>query len=244
MGHGKTVLVTGASRGIGRAIALAFADMGFKVVVNCRKNAGLLADVRLAVEGRGASCLPFVGDVGDFETVSRLFEAAEEFSGGVDVLVNNAGVSHVGLLADMGVDEWDAVVRTNLSSMFYCCKLAIPHMVARKWGKIINISSIWGEVGASCEAAYAAAKGGVDALTKSLAKELGPSNVQVNAIACGLVDTDMNAGLTGEELDAVIDDIPVGRAGTPNEVAQLVSFLADGPPYLTGRVIRMDGAWY
>jgi 3-oxoacyl-[acyl-carrier protein] reductase len=181
--------------------------------------------------------------MGDFRTVSRLFKEIKNYSDGVDVLVNNAGVSYLGLLTDMTAEEWDTLIRTNLSSVFPCCKLAIPYMVDKIEGRIINISSIWGDVGSSCETAYSATKGGMNALTKSLAKELAPSNIQVNAIACGLIDTEMNAMLTREEWGDIINDIPIGRPGSPNEVAELAYYLSESNPYLTGQVINLDGGW-
>ena len=162
-------------------------------------------------------------------------------SGGLDVLVNNAGISHFGLLSDMSDEEWQTVMDTNLSSAFYCCREAIPYMISKKQGRIINISSMWGVAGASCEAAYSASKAGLNGLTQSLAKELAPSNIQVNAIACGVIDTEMNARLNEEEQNALKEEIPAGRFGTPEEVAKLALLLAEAPAYLTGQIIRMDG---
>ena len=143
----------------------------------------------------------------------------------------------------MPFEEWERLISVNLSSVFYCCKLAIPGMVRKKQGTIINISSVWGVCGASCEAAYSASKGGVNALTMALAKELAPSGIQVNAIACGAIDTDMNRFLEPEERNALLEEIPAGRMGTPEEAAQLVLQLAQSPSYLTGQIIRLDGGW-
>ena len=144
---------------------------------------------------------------------------------------------------DMGDDEWRRVIDTNLSSVFYCCRAAIPPMISRKSGRIINISSMWGNSGASCEAAYSASKAGVNGLTKALAKELAPSNIQVNAIACGIIDTAMNACFSEEELSALKEEIPAGRLGTPEEVAELAFTLAENHPYLTGQIIGLDGGY-
>ncbi|MDR1765985.1 MAG: SDR family NAD(P)-dependent oxidoreductase [Lachnospiraceae bacterium] len=259
----KTALVTGASRGIGKAIALRFAQEGYHVVINCRERTDLLKQVCAAARAAqrrdgvqrhrcidlpehvraGAHCLAIPGDVGDFAACEAMFAEAKAHFGTIDVLVNNAGISHIGLLQDMSDSQWRSVMATNLDGVFHCCKLAIPDMVAQKSGKIINITSVWGEVGASCEVAYSASKGAVHAMTKALAKELAPSGIQVNAIACGAIDTEMNDFLDGDELDALIGGIPAGRLGKPEEVADLAWQLAQATPYLTGQVITLDGGW-
>ena len=163
--------------------------------------------------------------------------------GDIHVLINNAGVSHIGLLSDMSPDEWDHIIRTNLTSVYNCCHEVIPSMVRRQSGRIINISSVWGNVGASCEAAYSASKGGVNSLTKALAKELAPSHIGVNAVACGVSDTDMNRFISADERQALTDDIPACRMGRPEEVARLVFLLAQAPEYMTGQIVTMDGGW-
>ena len=185
-------------------------------------------------------CKAIACDVSDYNAVKELKDAA----GDVDVIVNNAGVAHIGLLTDMDIDDWKRVTGTNLDSLFYTTKLFAPGMVQRGTGKIINISSVWGEAGASCEVAYSASKGGVNAFTKALAKELAPSGVSVNAVACGVIDTDMNRKhLTEEDLDALCDEIPEGRMGEAKEVAQLVLMVSQAPSYMTGQVITIDGGW-
>lgn len=239
----KTALVTGASRGIGQAIAFTLAAHGYDLAVCCSSNPGQLLPVQQAASAAGVRCLPFQADVSKSQDCVRMFEAIEKSLGGVDLLVNNAGISKIGLLQDMPFEEWERLISVNLSSVFYCCKLAIPGMVRKKQGTIINISSVWGVCGASCEAAYSASKGGVNALTMALAKELAPSGIQVNAIACGAIDTDMNRFLGPEERDALLEEIPAGRMGTPEEAAQLVLQLAQSPSYLTGQIIRLDGGW-
>ena len=161
----------------------------------------------------------------------------------LDVLVNNAGISFIGLLTDMSVEEWQRVINTNLSSCFYTSRLAIPLMLQKHSGRIINISSMWGTVGASCEVAYSATKSGLNGLTRALAKELAPSNIQVNAIACGVIDTVMNDLLDAEEKAALTEEIPAGRFGTPEEVALLAWQLANAPAYLTGQILGMDGGY-
>ena len=239
----KTALVTGASRGIGQAIAFTLAAHGYDLAVCCSSDPGQLYPVQQAASAAGVRCLPFQADVSKSQDCVRMFEAIEKSLGGVDLLVNNAGISKIGLLQDMPFEEWERLISVNLSSVFYCCKLAIPGMVRKKQGTIINISSVWGVCGASCEAAYSASKGGVNALTMALAKELAPSGIQVNAIACGAIDTDMNRFLEPEERNALLEEIPAGRMGTPEEAAQLVLQLAQSPSYLTGQIIRLDGGW-
>lgn len=240
----KTVLVTGASRGIGRAISCAFAKEGYRLILNCSKSeAELLSLKEELTVSYHTDVLTDIGDVSDYSYVTRLFEKALARFGGIDIVINNAGISHIGLLSDMSIDEWNRIVATNLTSVFSTCKLAIPYMVRQKAGKIINISSVWGNVGASCEVAYSACKGGINSFTRALAKELAPSNIQVNAIACGVIDTQMNACFSEEERRALADEIPTGRFGTPEEVAALALQLCTGNTYLTGQVITLDGGW-
>lgn len=240
----KTVLVTGASRGIGRAIALRFASAGYHVFINSSRSEAELQQLKLEIEQMpGASCSLFVGDIGDSQFVTYLFEQIHKKCDALDVLINNAGIAHIGLLTDMTDAEWDRIIQTNLSSVFYCCRSAVPQMVSKKSGKIINISSMWGTVGASCEVAYSATKSAVHGFTRGLAKELAPSNIQVNAIACGCIDTSMNSQLDEEEKRALEEEIPVGRFGSPQEVADFVMNLVESPSYLTGQIIGFDGAY-
>lgn len=239
----KCILITGASRGIGRACARKFAKDGYHVFINCKNSLEELSLLREELISSGAECTAVPGDVGRSEDVNSIFQIIETQTDGLDVLVNNAGISYIGLLTDMSDTDWDNLLHTNLSSAFYCCRAAIPHMVSQKQGKIINISSMWGRTGASCEAAYSAAKAGLNGLTMALAKELAPSNIQVNAIACGVIDTVMNAQLSKEEQTALMEEVPAGRFGTPEEVADLVSDLAEHHPYLTGQIIGFDGGF-
>lgn len=239
----KTVLVTGASRGIGKAIAVKFAKKGYNVVISCVRREEHLLQTKKEIESFQVSCLSYLGDMGVAENCAELFKKIRKQFGGLDVLVNNAGISYIGLLQDMKPEDWELILRTNLTSVFNCCKLAIPMMLEKKQGKIINISSVWGVCGASCEAAYSATKGGVNALTKALAKELAPSNIQVNAIACGAIDTEMNHFLDDEELIGLNEEIPAGRLGRAEEVADLAYHLGYKENYLTGQVIGLDGGW-
>ena len=239
----KTVVVTGASRGIGRAVSIYYAQNGFNVCICCRKNSEMLEKVRQEILNYGVECIAYTGDIGNFQKCETFFKLIAQSYSKIDILVNNAGISHIGLLQDMSPDEWHNIVEANLTSVFNCCKLAIPIMLSRHAGKIVNISSVWGCVGASTEVAYSATKGGINSFTKALAKELAPSNIQVNAIACGIIDTDMNGFLNDDELQSVLDEVPAGRIGKPEDVAKLAFEITNTSDYLTGQVIKLDGGW-
>ena len=213
------------------------------MVINCARSTDRLEQVKKEAEALGAACLAVQADVGSWEDCVRLFARIQERFGDLDILVNNAGISWIGLLQDMDVSQWNTLIASNLSSVFHCCKLAVPGMVKKQSGRIVNISSVWGVCGASCEAAYSASKGGVGALTQALAKELAPSGIQVNAIACGAIDTEMNGFLSAEEEEALLDEIPAGRMGRPEEVADVVFAMTGSPDYLTGQILRLDGGW-
>ena len=236
-------MVTGASRGIGRASALALAEAGYNLFLIARKEAEKLKDTAERCRSLGARVETRCADIGDSAACEDSFTALDACPGSLKLLVANAGISKLGLLQDMTPDDWDAMLRTDLSSCFYLSRLAIPRMLRAGGGKLIFISSVWGSRGASCEVAYSAAKGGVNAFTKALAKELAPSNIQVNAIAPGAIDTDMNAWLTEEERAVLEEEIPAGRMGLPEEVASLVCRLAEAPAYLTGNILTLSGGW-
>jgi 3-oxoacyl-[acyl-carrier protein] reductase len=238
--NNKKALVTGASRGIGRAIAFTLAQMGCDLYLTCHKNIEALNLIAQELtQKNGITVRTYAFPISDEAKVNEMFEQIPY----LDILINNAGISYVGLLPDMKYEDWNNVINTNLNSCFLTCRKAIPEMVKRQSGKIINISSVWGNVGASMEVAYSASKGGVNAFTKALAKELAPSNIQVNAIACGLIDTDMNKCFSEDEIKLVVDEIPADRIGRPDEVALLVGMLCDGNDYLTGQIINLDGGW-
>ena len=239
----KTVLVTGASRGIGKAIAVKFEKKGYNVIINCGHRESKLLQAQKEIEGYQVSCTAFLGDMGNLEICEQLFHLIRKQYGTLDVLVNNAGIAYIGVLQDMASADWNRIINTNLTSVFNCCKLAIPIMLQAGHGKIINISSVWGNTGASCEVAYSATKGGVNAFTKALAKELAPSNIQVNAVACGAIDTEMNQWIEEDDLIGLVEEIPTGRLGKAEEVADLVYHLGYKNAYLTGQIIGLDGGW-
>lgn len=237
----KTALITGASGGIGAQTARLLAREGYRLALHFHQNRE--AAQRLAEELSAVTDVAAVqGDLTDSRQVSAVFEEAEQTLGPVSLLVNNAGVARQKLLADVTDGEWDEMLAANLSSVFYCCRRAIPAMVREKAGKIINISSIWGICGASCEAPYSAAKAGVIGLTRSLAKELGPSGIQVNCIAPGVIDTPMNRALTDADKSALCEETPLGRMGAPYDIAAAVLYLASpAGDFVTGQVISPNG---
>ena len=239
----RTILITGASSGIGAATAIAFAKPNNRLILVSRKNREGLKKIEDEGRERGAEVLSILADVSDYEACKLLVQQAVERFGTIDLLVNDAGVSHIGLFQDMTPDEWQRVMNVNIGSVMNLCHLVIPSMVHRHHGRIINISSVWGNVGASCESVYSASKGAINSFTKALAKELAPSNIQVNAIAFGAIETPMNAWLSKEEAEALADEIPAGREGTKEEAAQMICMVADAPDYLTGQIITMDGGW-
>jgi 3-oxoacyl-[acyl-carrier protein] reductase len=240
----QIAFITGASRGIGAALAHTFAAAHFDLALCCSHSEIQLE--QLAEELRQSysiTVLTFTGDVGDYTFTTSMIQETRTIFGTIDVLINNAGISHIGLLQDMTIEEWNHILSVNLTSAFTTCKEVIPSMLQQHRGKILNISSVWGNVGASCEVAYSACKGGLNAFTKALGKELAPSNIQVNAIACGVIDTSMNACFSEEERAALAEEIPSGRFGRAEEVAALALQLCTGNEYLTGQIITLDGGW-
>ena len=239
-----TALITGASRGIGAALACRFAAEGYHLALCCHNSYETLQALATKLETTcSIQVLCFRGDVGDYTFICDMVQKTLDTFGQIDVLINNAGISYIGLLTDMDITDWNRIVATNLTSVFSTSRLAIPHMVHEKKGKIINISSVWGIAGASCEVAYSACKGGINSFTKALAKELAPSNIQVNAIACGAIDTEMNQFLDEEERNALLEEIPAGRMGRAEEVGKLAYQLGSEDSYLTGQIIQLDGGW-
>lgn len=240
----KTVIVTGASKGIGAATAILFAQKGYNVVINYN-NSFQSADIlcRSLVENGFSAVLHKANVANKLEVDLMIKETIYKF-GSVDVLINNAGVSYQNLITDTDEVDFDNIMDVNLKGVFNCCKAVTSPMVEAKCGKIINISSMWGQVGASCEVAYSAAKAGVIGLTKALAKELAPSGITVNCIAPGLIETSMNAHLTEEDINAFVEEIPVGRMGNAEEIASAAFFLAsDEANYITGQVLGINGGY-
>lgn len=239
----STVLITGASRGIGAACARRFAQDGWKVAVHYYKSEAEALALAEELRAAGAEAVPVRGDLSDPAQAARAVEGAQAALGHLDALVCNAGVAlPVQLLTDTTDDQWRRVMGADLDGVFFTLRAAIPGMVSRKRGAIVTISSMWGVTGGSCEAPYSAAKAGVIGLTKALAKELGPSGIRVNCVAPGAIETDMTAFLTPEDRAALADEAPLGRMGTPEEVAEAVRFLAgEEARFITGQVLRVDG---
>lgn len=231
----KTALVIGASRGIGRAIAAALIEKGYAVVGTCLKNTEMLKET---------GCIPFPGDVSDPSYIRELVSFAKEKLGHIDVVFHNAGICENGLIQDQSEESWHRIMGVNLDSAFYLAKEVIPVMLSQGHGKLFFTSSVWGEHGAAMSACYSASKGAVNAFVKSISKELAASNIQVNAIAPGAIDTDMNKGYSEEEIEALCEEIPAGYMGDPADVGRFCALLCEAPAYVTGQIIAVDGGWY
>lgn len=235
----KAAIITGASRGIGKAAAYALANAGYIPVINYLNSRD--SAEQIAAETGG---IAFCADVSDSDSVKRMTETAYEKCGGIDALVNNAGISVTGLFTDITPEQEQKILDVNLRGVFNCTRYAVPYMVRQKHGRIINISSMWGEVGASCEVHYSATKAAVIGFTKALAKELGPSGITVNCIAPGVIMTDMNAQYGEEELNILKEETPLQRLGTPEDIAGAVSFLAsDSAGFITGQILGVNGGF-
>lgn len=240
----RSAVVTGASGDIGRAISLRLADEGFAVAVCFRRDKASAENVCSEIAVKGGTALAVQLDLSDSESVAEAYGRAVSQLGVPEVLINNGGTAHIGLFTDMQPEEIVKLINTDLTGAMLMSRLAARDMVRRHRGRIVSISSVWGEVGASCEAAYSAAKAGLIGFTKALGKELAPSGITVNCIAPGLIDTKMNGSLSDEDKRELIGEIPAGRMGTPEEVAALAAFLcSEEASYITGQVIRTDGGW-
>ncbi|WP_142414694.1 elongation factor P 5-aminopentanone reductase [Hathewaya massiliensis] len=241
---GKVVLITGASRGIGKAIALRFAEEGASVIINYKKSHVEAEEVKSTIEELGGYAFLLQGDVSNYTTCSNMMKTIIDKFGKIDILINNAAVSQIGLFYDCTEEAFDNIINTNLKGVFNLTHNAVKHMLLKGNGVVINISSMWGEVGASCEVIYSASKGGINAFTKALGKELAPSNIRVNAISPGVIDTSMNSWLSEEEKEDLVSEIPMMRMGLPKEIANLAVFLAsDQCAYMTGQILRVDGGF-
>jgi 3-oxoacyl-[acyl-carrier protein] reductase len=236
----KNVLVTGASGGIGRAIALELARRGWGVALQYRSHPQAAKELEEEILRLGGNAKAYGADLTDESQVDQLFSAAERDFGFLEGLVNNAGIAWKGLFTDMSLSDWRAVMDADLTSVFLCCRRALPPMIREKRGSIVNVSSMWGEVGASCEAAYSAAKAGVIGLTKALAKEEGPSGIRVNCLTPGVINTPMNGDLSPEDLAALREETPLERIGSPEEAAAAAAFLLEGE-FVTGQVLGVNG---
>ena len=238
----KTALITGGTKGIGKAIALAFLQQGYEVVINYDADEPAALATQEEFNMMGFCPVLMRADVSDETQVAAMFKEFFTIYEQLDVLVNNAGISKIGVLQDTTAEDWDKLFAVNVKGTFLCCREAVDGMVCAGGGSIINISSIWGEVGASCEVAYSATKGAVIAFTKALAKELAPSKVRVNCVSPGVIDTQMNAHLSDSELQELIDSIPLGRMGAGEDVAAACLYLAENG-YVTGEVLSVGGGF-
>lgn len=238
----KTALVTGASRGIGRAIALRLGRDGYYIAVNYRENTAAAEETLRIITEQGGSGALYRADISDGRAVSEMMEKISSETGGAEVIVNNAGIAEQIMFCDITEEKWDRMFNVDVKGAYLVTRAALPFMIHRKYGRIINISSMWGVSGGSCEVHYSAAKAALIGMTKALAKELGPSGITVNCIAPGVINTEMNGHLDGETLDALRDETPVMRLGTPDDVAEAVSYFASqSAGFVTGQVLSVDG---
>ena len=244
MSERKNVLITGASRGIGAAAARLFARQGWGVGIGCHSALDRAQALAEELRDLGVPVRVYPADVAQREDVQAMTDAFLRDFGTLDVLVCTAGIARQELFTDITEASWREMLGVNLDGVFYCCQAALPHMIHRKQGKIITLSSMWGQVGASCEVAYSAAKAGVIGLTKALAKEVGPSGITVNCVAPGLIETEMNRNLSPETKAALAEETPLERLGTPEDVAQAIWFLASpAGDFFTGQVLAPNGGW-
>ncbi|MGP1618327.1 elongation factor P 5-aminopentanone reductase [Peptostreptococcus stomatis] len=240
----KVVLVTGGSRGIGRQVAIQLAKEGYRLLINYNKSQKEAQETCRFLREEGYQVEIFKADVSKQDQVKAMFDFCMDRFGSIDVLVNNSGISYEGLITDMDEEDWDRIIDTNLKSVFLCSKEALKHMISNHSGKIINISSMWGQVGASCEVAYSASKAGMIGFTKALAKEVGPSGINVNALAPGVIMTDMMKDFDQSDIDYLKDETPLMRLGQPEDIANLVSFLvSDKADFITGQVLASNGGF-
>ncbi|HBF3784081.1 elongation factor P 5-aminopentanone reductase [Clostridioides difficile] len=240
----KTVLITGGARGIGKAMSKAFAKEGYNVLVNFNKSENEAKELYTILNEKNFSVKLFKANISNREDVEDMVDYCIKEFGGLDVLVNNAAVSQDKLFTDITDEDWDNMMNINLKGSFYCSQVALKYMISEKKGNIINISSIWGISGASCEVHYSITKAGIIGMTKALAKEVGPSNIRVNSIAPGVINTDMLSGYNEEDIDALVEETPLMRLGTPEDIANCAIFLAsDKSNFITGQVISPNGGF-
>ncbi|HZJ77215.1 MAG TPA: 3-oxoacyl-ACP reductase FabG [Clostridia bacterium] len=238
----KTVLITGAAGGIGSRTAKVFAKNGYNVILNYNKSREQAKALAREISSYGIEAIAVCADIRDITQVQKMvYEALEKFSF-IDVLVNNAGISQQKLFTEISQDEYDEMFDVNVKGTFNCCQKVLPSMISRQMGKIINVSSVWGVCGGSCEVHYSAAKAAVIGMTKALAKEVGPSNIQVNAVTPGVIETKMNDNIDKETMKCLAQSVPLCRTGKPDEVAQLIYFLgSENSNFITGQIVGVDG---
>ena len=237
-----TAFISGASRGIGASIALKLAQEGYDLALNYHTNTKAAQEVAKLTQNYGVKTLLLPGDIADGEKVKEMFQQANTIFGGIDVLINNAGIAEQLMFQDITYNKWRRMFAVTVDGAYFCLQNALNYMIKQKHGRIINISSMWGEVGASCEVHYSAAKGALIALTKALAKELGPSGITVNCITPGVITTEMNSHLSEEDLDALKEETPLISLGEPNDIAEMVAFLAsEKAKFITGQIIGING---
>lgn len=240
----KTVLITGASRGIGRAAAAAFAKAGYDVAVNYNKSAEAAETLCRELEKYSINAMPFQADVADKKAVEKMSAEIEIAMGAVSVLVNNAGIAEQALFTDISEEMWDRMFAVNVKGAYNCTQAVLPKMIHKKYGRIINVSSMWGISGASCEVHYSASKAALIGFTKALAKEVGLSGITVNCVAPGVINTDMNGHLSPEIISELKEETPLNRIGTPRDVAETILFLAsEKASFITGQTISVDGGF-
>ncbi|MBP2031349.1 3-oxoacyl-[acyl-carrier protein] reductase [Clostridium algifaecis] len=240
---GRVAVVTGASKGIGKAIAITLAKCGANLVLNYRRDEP--CETLNEVKKYGVTGIAVKADVSIYEEAEKLIDTCLKHMGKIDILVNNAGVSHIGLFMDMKEKDWNNVIDVDIRGVINCTHSVLKYMASKKYGNIVNISSIWGNEGASCEAIYSAAKGAVNSFTKAIAKEMAPSNIRANAVAPGVIDTEMNSWLNPQEKADLLSEIPLGRFGTGEEIGSVVAFLcSESSRYITGKVITVDGGMF
>lgn len=238
----KTVIVTGGSRGIGAAIVKELAKENYNVVLNYNNSGEAAKQIQKELEEQNIKIEIFKADVSKREEVKELVKFTLEKYKNIDVLINNAGIDQIKPFMDITDEDWNNIMQVNLNSVFYCSQEVLENMIHNKSGCIINISSIWGKIGASCEVHYSASKAAIDGLTKALAKEMGPSNIRVNSIAPGIIDTEMNKDLSKEDFNEIINQIPLGRIAKPEEIVKSIKWLIEDE-YVTGQIISVDGGW-
>lgn len=238
----KTVLITGASKGIGANMAIRFAEKGYNVVMNYNNSVQSALILQRSLKESGYNVIAYKANVKNRLEVDLMIKEALYRFGSIDILINNAGIANQSLITELSEQDWNDIIGVNLTGVFNCTQAVLPHMINQKSGKIINISSMWGEVGASCEVAYSAAKAGVNGFTKALAKEVGPSGITVNCITPGLIETSMNQDLTVEDITAIVEDTPMGRIGSTDDVATAALFLSsDEAQFITGQILGVNG---